>query len=314
LFKTNKRAQFVSAVFYIHNGAHHILSNVKMIYETLSLNFEHFELIFVDDSSDDCSIEEIKKFTSTVNECCSIRIIELGNYHGVELSMQAGVSIAIGDFVYEFDTINIDYPQNLIMQVFEEVEKGFDIVSAMPKNINKLQSKVFYRVLKSTLKGEQNISTESFRVLSRRGINRVNSISNKTFYRKLVYASSGLKTTSIAYENNILKNKQDAVTMQHRRNMAIDTFIIFTDVAYRISLVLSAIMALLMFGFGIYTIIIYFGTQRPVEGWAPIMGLLSGGFFGIFILLSILIKYLDLIVKNMFNHNKFLISSITKLK
>lgn len=65
---------------------------------------------------------------------------------------------------------------------------------------------------------------------------------------------------------------------------------------------------------GIYTCITYFGQQRPVEGWAPLMGMLSVGFFGIFLVLTLVIKYLDVILKLIFQRQKYMVSSIEKIK
>ena len=44
--------------------------------------------------------------------------------------MNAGVDLAIGDFVFEFDTVCMDYKTELLMQVYRRSLEGFDIVSA----------------------------------------------------------------------------------------------------------------------------------------------------------------------------------------
>lgn len=44
------------------------------------------------------------------------------------------------------------------------------------------------------------MSTESFRVLSRRVINRIDSMNKTIPYRKVVYANCGLKTDNIKYQ------------------------------------------------------------------------------------------------------------------
>ena len=309
-----KKKKFVSIVVYLHNDERIIDSGIKFLYNAISSGFENCEFIFVDDCSEDSGVEKIKAFAQTVSDQCSISIVSLGFFHGRERSMEVGVNMAIGDFVYEFDTMNIDYPQELILQLFEKAEDGFDIVAAKPVRNSLFFSKVFYKVMNAVLPNSQKISSESFRLLSRRGINRVYGNNQRMVYRKLVYASSGLNTESIPYEGNSQKANDNKKLRKYERSIAIDTFIVFTNVSFKISLILSALMALLMLGFGIYTIIVYLGPGYVVPGWALIMGLMAAGFLGLFIISTIIIKYLDLLLKKTYNRDVNHISQIQKVK
>ena len=314
--ENDKMHTFVSIVVYVRNMEKYLGINLDTIYKTISQTFKEFEFILVDDASDDNSIEVIKAFANKALETCSIRLIELGYFHGVESAMQAGHDMAIGDFIYEFDYVFVDYPPSLIIDVYNKVLEGFDIVAAKPKKLKSWQSKIFYKLINSMLFLDRNtISTESFRVLSRRGLNRVQAISRRMQYRKLVYESSGLRTTSIMYSNDTINNNgYDAQNYKKRKMLAVDTLIVFTDIAYKVSLLFSTLMAVLMLGFGIYTVIIYFGIRQPVEGWVPIMGLISAGFFGMFAILTIIIKYLDILIKNVFDRHIYRIRAVNKIK
>uniref|UniRef100_UPI00325FE826 hypothetical protein n=1 Tax=Clostridium sp. NkU-1 TaxID=1095009 RepID=UPI00325FE826 len=44
--------------------------------------------------------------------------------------MNAGVDLAIGDFIYEFDNLLVEYDQDLIWKVYQRSLQGYDIVSA----------------------------------------------------------------------------------------------------------------------------------------------------------------------------------------
>lgn len=57
----DKEKNFVSAVIYVYNAEEKIESFLKMLLEVLSNNFEHSEIICVNDFSQDSSIEKIKK-------------------------------------------------------------------------------------------------------------------------------------------------------------------------------------------------------------------------------------------------------------
>ena len=62
----------------------------------------------------------------------------------------------------------------------------------------------------------------------------------------------------------------------------------------------------------IYTIVIFF-SKNPVQGWTTTMLFLSFGFFGMFSLMTIAIKYLDVLVEMLFKKKNYLIEGIEKL-
>ena len=98
----NKEKNFASAVIYVHNAENRIETFLKTIIEVMEENFEHSEIICVNDSSDDNSLSLIKK-TSECALTTSISVVNMSYFHGLELSMNAGLDMAIGDFVFEFD-------------------------------------------------------------------------------------------------------------------------------------------------------------------------------------------------------------------
>lgn len=101
----NKEKNFVSAVIYVHNAEKRIENFLKTIIEVVENHFEHSEIICINDASDDNSIEIIKR-TSTLASTTSVSVVNMSYFHGVELSMNAGMDMAIGDFVFEFDNSN----------------------------------------------------------------------------------------------------------------------------------------------------------------------------------------------------------------
>lgn len=71
-------------------------------------------MIFVNDASEDNSVSVIKEYLEKRKCNFMTNIINMSSYHGLEASMLAGVDLAIGDFVYEFDSITIDYSKSFL--------------------------------------------------------------------------------------------------------------------------------------------------------------------------------------------------------
>lgn len=228
----NKEKNFVSAVIYVHNVEKRIATFLQMVKHTLEENFEHSEIICVNDCSSDASVEQIKMI-SKETRYTNISVLNMSYFHGMEPAMNAGVDLSIGDFVFEFDSTVIDYEAGQIMQVYRRALEGFDIVSALPNRKQKFTSSFFYRIFDQFSHLSYHMGTESFRILSRRVINRISSMNKSVPYRKAVYANCGLKTDSIVYQVTGKAEEWDKEEKKYRRHLAVDTLILFTDMGYR---------------------------------------------------------------------------------
>ena len=304
-----KHQKFVSAVAYVHNAEGDIEGFLTMLYGAFSENFEKFEIICVNDSSTDRSKQIIRSFASTLSDCM-ISMVNTGFYQGAESSMLAGLDLAIGDFVFEFDDTVIDYTPDLIMQCYDRCVRGFDIVSCGNER-RRVSSRIFYSIYNRHSGTQYELKSETFRVISRRAINRVYSMSPNPIYRKALYRNCGLKTDYLEYKGQkdiairrrILKNPQDT---------ALTSLILFTDVAYKSALILTLFMMFATLGSVGYVIVIYL-IGDPIEGYTTMMALLSGSFLGIFAILVVLIKYMSVILRLVFQRQRYMLESVEKL-
>ena len=62
-----------------------------------------------------------------------------------------------------------------------------------------------------------------------------------------------------------------------------------------------------------YLVLNIFNSTKPVEGWLSTMGFLALGFFGVFALLTIILKYLSVLLNLIFRHQRYLVSDIEKV-
>ena len=304
---SNKEKNYVSSVVYVHNNEKNIKDFINKINNVLNNTFEKYEIIFVNDASTDKTREIISEESKLITTGI-VTTINMSFLQGVETAMNAGIDLAIGDFVFEFDSIELDYDLSLITDIYFKSLEGYDIVSAVPNNV-KMTSKVFYKVFNKYANMENQLRTERFKIISRRGINRVDSMNVKIPYRKAVYANCGLKQTFIQYK--ISPSSQEKSTIKDRRELALDSLLLFTDIGYRISIFMSTIMLLFSVFVAIYSIFI-FVNGNPVAGWTTTMLFLSFAFFGLFSLLTILIKYTQLLLNLQFTKQDYIIEGIEK--
>ena len=309
-----KEKKFISIVVYLHDVAPYLkyfLDTIIPIYEE---NFDQFELVCVDDACQDHTIEILKEYAENKQIKAMVNVVHMSFFQGLESAMNAGRDIAIGDFVYEFDDIFVDYEPEVIMQVYEKLLEGNDIVAASSKGKLRLTSKVFYSLYNRTSRGKGKIGPETFRIVSRRAINRIKSMGQYIPYRKAVYMNCGLKATTICYESKDVKVRvKNKAVASERTALALDSFIYFTDVLERVSAIISGIFLLVTVGMGVYIISDVFNNTKPVEGWLSTMGFLALGFFGVFALLTIILKYLSVMLNLIFKQQRYLVSDIEKV-
>ena len=308
----NKEKNFASAVIYIRNAADRAEAFLKTVMTVLQENFERSEIICVNDFSDDDSAAVIRKAAASA-ETASVTIVNLSYFHGLEVAMNAGVDLAIGDFVFEFDRPVCDFDPSVIMQIYRHALEGYDIVSASPERREKLSSRLFYRVFDRFSDLSYRMVTESFRVLSRRMINRIGSMNKSVPYRKAIYAGSGLKSDIIRYQPvSEIPAAADRKEARYRMNLAVDSLILFTELGYRFSMFMTVMMMVVSAFMILYSLIVYFFIH-PIEGWTTTVLFLSVAFLGLFGILTIIVKYLQIIVNMIFRRKQYSFESIEKL-
>ena len=308
----NKEKNFVSAVVYVHNAEQRIENFLKDLINVMETNFEHSEIICVNDCSEDDSISKIKD-VSSIATTTSVSVINMSYFHGLELAMNAGGDMSIGDFVFEFDSTVMDYDIDMIMKVYNRSLQGYDIVSASSNKSQKMSSAIFYKVFDMFTDLSYKMRTESFRILSRRVINRISSMNKTIPYRKAIYANCGLKTDNLVYEiNKNVRNKEDKREKKYRTRLATDSLILFTEVGYKFAKAMTGLMMLMSLFMIAYSLVVYV-TAHPVEGWTTTIMFLSVAFFGIFGILTVIIKYLQILVDLVFKRKQYSFESIEKI-
>lgn len=306
--KMYKDSNFISVVVYVNNNEDEIGFFIDKIYNYFSENFGKFEIICVNDFSKDDTVKKInevgKKYTDL-----TISVINMSFFHGLESSMIAGVDLAIGDFVYEFDSCIIDYDLDIIKKVYEKSLEGNDIVSCSPKKNSNFLSTIFYWILNKTLKS--NLKSERFRILSRRAINRVSQNSEHIIYRKAAYSNSGLKYVCVNYDvNKSIKRKN---RFMYNQNIAVDSLIAFTDIGYKFSIIIAVSMMIFTILSVIYSLVVKIIGLETAGGWTTLIWILSLSFFMLFSILAVIVKYLSIILRLINNKKIYFFDSINKV-
>lgn len=291
-----KESVFISAVLYLSDFANDAETFTRNLIDSLKSYFDHYEIIIVDD----CSTKH-KKFLKDILPDLSgdntITVVHMSVKQGIELCLRAGLDVSIGDFVFEFDTLDMNFDKNLLWDVYQKALTGNDVVSVEPKH-NIVSRRLFYKAFNKYSKADYDINASAFRLVSRRAINRVLELNMNGAFRQAVYASCGLKNSRIEYKGTASPRKARGI------GLAIDSFLLYTDISKKVCSV-SLIMALVLLVVGILGL--------SVEGLTNLFSI--SVLLGLAVLIcdvTLLLYYSSLILKE--KNAKYLISNIEKIQ
>lgn len=121
--KNNKK---ISVVVPLFNEAQSIISLYQELSSVLKSLFCPFEIILVDDGSEDDTLEEIKKLPSVMG-------IKFSRNYGQTLALAAGIKRATGDVIVTIDG-DLENDAKDIPKLIEKLNEGYDIVSGWRKD------------------------------------------------------------------------------------------------------------------------------------------------------------------------------------
>jgi hypothetical protein len=265
--------------------------------------FKNFEFVFVDNNSSKNVINALdQRFHNTAY---NVNIITLPFTHNKEAAILSGIDASIGDYVFEFEDLIVDYTTSDLDAMYNTCLSGSDMVFLKKKNSGSFFEKTFYKILVKHSNKNSVLHKSRVHLISRRGLNRVNSMNKIIHYRKYVYCNSGLQYVFVEYDSTY--ESSEAGLSFDKIDFATDLLLIFTGVGKKISIFLSLFFAIVSILSLVYTILAFI-MINTISGWATMMILISLSFTGIFISFGIIIKYLDILLK--LNHqNESTISS-----
>lgn len=298
----NLEQNYISVVLVINDDNSQVEKKIKEMKEVLNNNFKNSEIVIVDNTTKIDSLESLKSLDFKYTE------IKLPIKHRTQQALNAGTAIAIGDYIVEIEDISFDIDYSRIIEMYKKSQEGYDFVFLTPKKSRK-SSKIFYSILNRYFKNSFNedISSSVMTLSSRRGQNKVSEVGKKVINRNVAYVLSGLKSSSITVDMNYKNNRGFSENLM----LMFDTLIYYTD-AIMLFTQRLAFCFFGLFGLGVIYSLITKIIKETVEGWASLFILISLGFFGIFFILSIIIRYLHHILKNSLDTKDYIYRSVDK--
>jgi len=271
-----------------------------------------FELLFIDDGSSDKTLSLIKSLQKENN--CVIRYISFSRNFGKEAALYAGLVNAKGDYVAVMD-VDLQDPPELLGEMIGILEAGeYDCVSTRRSTrkgepiLRSFCAKFFYKFINRISKTEFVDGARDFRLMTRRMVNAILSMTEKCRFSKGIFSWVGFKTYWISYENKERAAGKTKWNMWQLLKYSFEGIVDFSQSLLTFSSVIGSIILVLSLVSLVFIIVRKLVCGDPVQGWASTVSIIL--FIGGVQLLciSVLGLYLGRVYNEVKNRPIFIVS------
>lgn len=282
----------VSVATVVNNDAATVDAFVASALATLQANFEHFELVLVDNGSTDGSANSIRNLLAQHR---NVRLIVLSKQYDEEVACTAALESCIGDFVVLMN-LNED-PTELIPQMVQLCMNGSDVVigdTQVGEPVSfpyRLASSFYYRLIKWFTGLDVRNRWYTFICFSRKVVNYVVEIRDRNRYLKFLKLETRLCRTHLPYKKVYRTSKRRDPDLLKRLYLGLEitnsNSIRLIKVASLLGFTTSFINVLYI----LYVLLVFIFKPDVAEGWTT-TNLVTAGMFALaFFILAIQCEY-----------------------
>lgn len=235
------------------------------------------EIIFVDDGSPDGTWDEAARIAHSDDR---VKVISFSRNFGKEAAMLAGLKAARGDAVVILDG-DMQHPPDLIPQMVEAFERGFDQVVAKRDRegdpfTRTLLSRAYYRLVDRLVDVSLEDGAGDFRLLSRRAVETLTGLSERTRFSKGLFAWIGFSTVSITYRNVDRASGASSWSIGSLINYGIDGAMSFNNKPLRMVMWLGFVVTGLTGLYLVWLVVNAIVGGIDVPGYVTLVALVTG--------------------------------------
>jgi glycosyltransferase involved in cell wall biosynthesis len=309
----NKFMAHLSIVIPVYNESSLIDELVKRVKTNAKLITEDYEIIIVDDGSQDNTWSSIENEANSENR---IKGIKFSRNFGHHYAITAGLHNSNGEWVVVMDGDLQDRPE-VIPELYKKAQEGFDIVFVSRQNrpeklYYRIAQKIFYRILRLLSGLDFDSRQANFSIINKNVVSAFKEFpENARFYGSTI-KWLGFKRSFILADHGVRHSGKPSYTLKKRFKLASDITISFSDRPLKFAIgwgILISICSILMASWIVYGKIKW---GYSVTGWPSVIvsTLFLGG--NILTVLGIIGIYLGRTFNEIKKRPLFVISQITK--
>lgn len=283
---------FLSVVIVVHNDASHLKTILLELTQALSEICRDYEVIVVDNGSEDESVRVLKDLTGGQG-LPNLQILALTKSVDIDTASWIGLEHALGDFVAVIDPLVDDI--EFLPVMLRKAGEGADVVFARNRNrpVQGLAYRVLYGLFNAVYRWFNGIDltrdAPQFRVLSRSVMNFILRHPVPTTTYRHLPATGGFAKSYLDYEAPIRAGAHKSLWEGIDRGIRL--LISSTQLPMRIVLALALFGAVANLLYSLYVIAVAIWKVDIAPGWVTLSLQQSGMFFLISLVLLVLGEY-----------------------
>jgi glycosyltransferase involved in cell wall biosynthesis len=289
----------ISVIVPLYNEQEVIQQFLQRSLNVLEKHFDWYEIILVDDGSNDLSVEKCLPF---IHKHPQIRLLKFSRNYGHEIASTAGFDHAQGNYVVLMDA-DLQHPPELIPEMMEKAKEGFDVVCAQQKErpaesrLRRLFSKLYYKLSKRMTGLEIPEGHGNFRLLSRTAVESLKQMRENNRHLVMLFAYMGFDTASVFYDCPPRAAGQSKYNFKKLINLALDSIIGFSGRPLRTMAKFSIFISFVMMLYaGFILIEKLLSPEHLIDGLASVIFLIAGLFSILFLFLAFISEYISRIL------------------
>jgi glycosyltransferase involved in cell wall biosynthesis len=301
----------LSVVIPVYNEGSLIEELVKRVKYNLQIVTEDYEIIMIDDGSQDNTWKLIQ-FEAKKEE--RIRGIKFSRNFGHHYAITAGLQISGGQWVVVMDGDLQDRPE-VIPDLYDKANEGFDVVFVSRRNRQeklyyRIAQKFFYLILRTTSGIDFDSRQANFSIISKKVVEAFKNFpENSRFYGSTI-KWLGFQRSFINADHGTRHSGTPSYTLKKRMNLAADIILAFSERPLKFAIGIGVLMSLVSFCVTAWIVYNSIFTGYTVSGWASIISAIFFSTGLILIVTGIASIYIGQIFRQVKNRPLYVISDI----
>jgi len=255
-----------------------------------------FTIYYVDDGSDDDTVASLE---SLAQKDKRINVLELSRNFGHQAALTAGLDASKGEFIISLDADG-QHPPEMIVQMIELFEQGYDIVQAQrideenAFSFKQVTSSAFYKLINRISGTRIAHGAADFRGLSRPAVDALKSMPEFHRFLRGMISWIGYKSVILPYHESTRIGGRSKYSLGKMFRLAMDAIFSFSLMPLYIGLSAGFGFIALAVVQNLYVLYLWVTqqTDKIVPGWSSLMAILliaSGiimillGFIGVYV-------------------------------
>lgn len=231
-----------------------------------------YEIIFVDDGSQDETLNKLKELNNLDKR---VNIISFSRNFGKEAGMYAGLKNGTGDICVVMDS-DLQHDPNIILQMLKYIEEGYDTVTTIrnrkgESKIKSFFSKIFYKLMQSEDEISLKQGSQDFRMMTKNVVEAILSLEEYNRFSKGIFSWVGFKTKYIEVQNRPRAAGKTKWNYKKLFRYALEGLTSFSVKPLKIATISGGIISILSLVLAIEIVVQTLIQGKDVPGYASII-------------------------------------------